>query len=250
MNKSSTEPVKRPRGRPRKNPVPVENNQQPQTIKKGKIVIQIPLKDEVSETEKKELFYTAQSVSEVVETSSEDFDPISELKKANARIKYLESKLSKTTSMSECIPVNTDIKLSHKITSLTNAERTNIACWHCTYQFDTIPCFIVDRIIDGTYHVFGCFCSYNCALAYNQDMSDYRVNTRRSLTIKLFNDIFQTTQIPHIAPPKEVLEKYTEGGISIEEYRNNFIVGREYTVEIPPLMHSYGQVTIRIKDNK
>ena len=46
-------------------------------------------------------------------------------------------------------------------------EATNIKCWWCTLSFDDVPCFIPKKMRNGKYHVFGCFCSFNSAMAYN-----------------------------------------------------------------------------------
>lgn len=101
------------------------------------------------------------------------------------------------------------------------AEKTNIACWWCTYNFDSLPCFIPERYDGDKFYVFGCFCSFNCACAYNLNMNDYKTKDRYSL-IKLMANIINIPNDIYLAPQKEVLEKYG-GPLSIIKYRENFI---------------------------
>ena len=46
------------------------------------------------------------------------------------------------------------------------AEKTNVRCWWCTLPFDNVPCGIPHHHVDNVFHVYGCFCSFNCALSY------------------------------------------------------------------------------------
>jgi hypothetical protein len=117
-------------------------------------------------------------------------------------------------------------------------DKTNIVCWWCTYNFDTIPCFIPDKYVNDTYYVFGCFCTYSCALSYNIEMRDYKVGIRNSLIKKLYSKIFSTDEQIHMAPPKELLERFCEkGGLTIEQFRNNsMLCKKEYKLSLPPLI--------------
>lgn len=129
--------------------------------------------------------------------------------------------------------------------SLVICEKTNIACWWCSYNFDTLPCFIPDRYVNDKFYVFGCFCTYNCAMAYNLNMSDYKVALRNSLIKELFNRIFGKTCEIYPAPQKELLQKFG-GPMKIEDFRNNKnLCKKEYKVCIPPivpLLHSVEEI--------
>ena len=115
------------------------------------------------------------------------------------------------------------------------AEQTNIACWWCTHNFDTMPCFIPEKIINETYYVFGCFCSYNCAASYNLKMEDSYVWNRYSLLKKLYSLIYKTDNDISLAPPREVFSKFG-GLLSYEEYKkNNKKCMKEYRFIMPPM---------------
>ena len=114
-------------------------------------------------------------------------------------------------------------------------EKTNVACWWCTYNFDTLPCFIPDKIIDDRYYVFGCFCSYNCAASYNLKMEDSYIWNRYSLLKKLYNVIHKTNDDITIAPPREVFSKFG-GPLTYDEFRKNCVkCTKEYRFIMPPM---------------
>jgi hypothetical protein len=121
-------------------------------------------------------------------------------------------------------------------------EKTDICCWWCTHEFDNLPCFIPDRYYDDKYYVFGCFCSYSCATAYNINMNDYKVWDRYSLIKVLYNYIYDTTDDIIMAPPKEVLKRYG-GLLSIDEYRensSNYV--KKHRLIIPPMVSIVSQI--------
>lgn len=114
-------------------------------------------------------------------------------------------------------------------------EKTDIACWWCTYKYDTMPCFLTEKMIENTFYVFGNFCSYNCAASYNLDLNDYRVWERHSLLKKLYNLIYNTTKDIIPAPRKECLKRYG-GPLTIEEYRRSLLTNiKEYRFIMPPM---------------
>lgn len=114
-------------------------------------------------------------------------------------------------------------------------EKTDVACWWCSYNFDSMPCFIPEKIYDKKYHVFGCFCCFNCAAAYNLKMDDSYVWNRYGLLKKLYNEIYGINDDIQIAPPKEVFEKFG-GPLSYEEFRKNCKkCNKEYRFIMPPM---------------
>jgi hypothetical protein len=113
-------------------------------------------------------------------------------------------------------------------------DNTNICCWWCTYNFDSLPCFLPEKFTNNKYYVFGVFCSFSCMFAYNEDMNDFRKQTRNSLIKKLYKDIFGfDCNIKH-AGPREILEKF--GGIvKIEAFRDSkSICNKIHKINIPP----------------
>jgi hypothetical protein len=137
----------------------------------------------------------------------------------NAKSRLINMKLANINKNNEAIVV----------------DKTNIACWWCSHNFDSLPCFIPDRFCDGKYFVFGCFCTYSCAMAYNLNMNDYRVSIRVSLIKKLCSEIFGTANVP-TAPPRELLT-YFGGDMNIDEFRNQLVLHKkEFKAKIPPII--------------
>ena len=128
-------------------------------------------------------------------------------------------------------------------------DTTSVACWWCTYNFDNAPCFIPERFDDNKYYVFGCFCSYNCAAAYNLNMSDYKTGNRHSLLKKIYNTINDSHEEIPLAPPREVFEKFG-GSVKWNDYRKNCVKCiKEYRFIMPPMVSIVPLVEESTKNN-
>ena len=116
-------------------------------------------------------------------------------------------------------------------------EHTDIACWWCCHKFNTVPLGIPEHIDKNKYYLFGCFCSFNCMLAYNLDMNDYKIWDRQSHIYQMKNYIDPDNIIQiKPAPPRQTLQMFG-GHMSIEEFRNSFyILNREYRCLLPPMI--------------
>jgi hypothetical protein len=117
------------------------------------------------------------------------------------------------------------------------AEKTNIACWWCTYTFDTCPCYLPDHYKNNRYYVFGNFCGFSCMLAYNENLDDYRKSIRTVLIKQLYREIFKNDNlIIKVAGPRELLTKFG-GPLDISQYRDpNNICVKTFKMTIPPLI--------------
>lgn len=170
-----------------------------------------------------------------------------ELKRKDAIIKRLKSQMNDRTAVeAESAPmcsrdakknlINMKLININEKNSLVISDKTNVACWWCGHNFDTIPCFIPDRYVNDKFYVFGCFCTYNCAMAYNLGMGDYKVSLRNSLIKELHNRIFKMSDQIYPAPQKELLQKFG-GPMTIDEFRNNdMLCKKEHKIHIPPLV--------------
>ena len=105
-----------------------------------------------------------------------------------------------------------------------------------------------DYFQNNKYYVFGNFCSFGCAFAYNDNsINDYRRQIRDSLLKKLYKDIFNKDCLIKPAGPKEILDKFG-GPVSIETYRSSdYICSKLHKISIPPmipLLSHYEEITI------
>jgi len=121
-----------------------------------------------------------------------------------------------------------------------NIKKTNIKCWWDGHTFTNLPCVLPELFHNNTYHVTGCFCSFNCALAHNlYYLKDSKTHQRKSLTYKLYRELYGLTADDTVdireAPKKEILEDFG-GEMSIDVFRRSFVmIDKEYIVFIPPI---------------
>jgi len=113
-------------------------------------------------------------------------------------------------------------------------HNTDICCWWCCHNFETIPIGI-PIYFNGVlqkFNVKGVFCSFSCVMAYNKDKKlnkDYLIKyLYRKLTGTLTLD---ATLIP--APPRCSLKMFG-GELTIEQFRNGFKENKVYKmIEYP-----------------
>jgi hypothetical protein len=171
-----------------------------------------------------------------------------------------EEKISMKTQKIEVKKINLydkEKKIKKKIYKLINfidlkniIEEQQICCWWCTYQFDNLACGIPIKYENDKYHVKGYFCSFNCALSYNENENmDYLIKQeRRSLLNLLYNKMEPLCYEIQKAPKKECLLKY--GGIlTIEEFRKNNKIYKLTYPPILPLIPELEEIEL-IKDSK
>lgn len=119
-------------------------------------------------------------------------------------------------------------------------EKTNIKCWWCTLSFDNVPCFVPKKMRAGRYHVIGCYCSFNCAMAYNLyslDQNQHDCLRQCALLHTLYTEIHGETKEILPSPPKETMIMYG-GKLTIEEYRKKIkdCSVQSYKLNYPPIV--------------
>jgi len=117
-------------------------------------------------------------------------------------------------------------------------ETTKLHCWWCTCQFDTIPIGIPEKYDanENKYCVFGCFCSFNCAYAWNvHETNDYKTGERTTMIKKLYNSIYNTPNELKQASSRYCLNIFG-GPLTIDDYRKDFqLLKQKYRLYIPPM---------------
>ena len=117
---------------------------------------------------------------------------------------------------------------------------TNICCFWCTESFDNVPIGLPIKVENNIFYVDGCFCSLECAAAYNFNETESSIMwERHSLLNLLYTKIFNDSKIGiKAAPPRRALKKF--GGIlTIKQFRkfnNNYY--KQYKLVIPPMISS------------
>lgn len=114
---------------------------------------------------------------------------------------------------------------------------TNISCYWCCHKFFNAPFGIPVKYNDEKFHVFGCFCSLECGLAYNLSMKDQidemweRCNLLNFLCRKTN---YNKHGYVKPAPPRLSLKMFG-GYLSIEEFRNFSNKNRVLNINFPPM---------------
>lgn len=131
--------------------------------------------------------------------------------------------------------VNQEFNFVDKKGNEIKLNKTDIPCWWCSRVFSDYPSFIVDRYVCGKYQVFGCFCNFSCAMAYNmKTIKDFRTSFRESLTNNLCCKLFGDVSIKP-APNKELLS-WNGGSMSDDEYDQDAKrVNKRYACRLPLL---------------
>jgi hypothetical protein len=142
---------------------------------------------------------------------------------------------------SYCKDVNKDIgkklkQLEHNL-HINNLNNKKSACFWDTHEFDNPPIYIPKHFINGTYQVYGCFCSPECGVAYlmNESIDSSAKFERYHLFNHIYSKIYEYKKNIKPAPnPYYMLEKYY-GNLSIQEYRSLLRNERLFLIVDKPL---------------
>jgi len=127
-------------------------------------------------------------------------------------------------------------QLQHNL-HINNTSNKKSACFWCTYDFDNPPIYIPKHYINNSYHVYGCFCSPECSVAYLMEENiDHSVKFERyHLLNHLYCKIYNYHKNIKPAPkPQYLLDKFY-GNLTIQEYRNLLQNERLFLVVDKPL---------------
>ena len=139
------------------------------------------------------------------------------------------------TVKNQCEPIKKQEKLTknsmkdiwEKLKQLRNDLRHNnvsdksCSCFWDTCPFDSPPIYIPKKIKDGKIHVYGCFCSPECALSYlkQENLDSSTMWHRASLLNIIYGEIYNYEKSIKPAPnPFYTLDKYY-GNFTISEWR-------------------------------
>ena len=266
MCEKVVDPNEKKRGRPKKpyikkqQPTPATADQTINTIinnmvnKKEELVLHIPIsisemqkhcdiKMKEEQTTHDEIFTISDITTTVSDSDSDTQENTNNINLIN-RIKELEEKIDE---YEQKLCINKDNEATQRI-SLLNirfvnvingkqevVEHTDVACWWCSHSFSSVPCFLPEKLINNTFYVFGNFCSYNCAAAYNIDINDFRVWERYGLLKKMYQMVYNRCCEINISPRKECLKMFG-GPLTIEEFRSSLLINtKEYRLVMPPM---------------
>jgi hypothetical protein len=120
---------------------------------------------------------------------------------------------------------------------INNVNNRRSACFWDTCEFDNPPIYIPKHFINDSYHVYGCFCSPECGVAYlmNENIDSSTKFERYHLFNHIYSKIYDYKKNIKPAPnPYYMLEKYY-GNLSIQEYRSLLRNERLFLIVDKPL---------------
>jgi hypothetical protein len=118
-----------------------------------------------------------------------------------------------------------------------NVNNKKSACFWDSCDFDNPPIFIPKHFINGSYHVYGNFCSPECGVAYlmNENIDSSTKFERYHLFNHIYSKIFDYKKNIKPSPnPHYMLEKFY-GNLSIQEYRSLLRNERLFIIVDKPL---------------
>ena len=127
-------------------------------------------------------------------------------------------------------------QLEHNL-HINNVNNKRSSCFWDTCEFDNPPIYIPKHFINGTYDVYGCFCSPECGVAYlmNENIDSSTKFERYHLFNHIYTKIYNYKKNIKPAPnPYYMLEKYY-GNLSIQEYRSLLRNERLFLIVDKPL---------------
>ena len=101
-------------------------------------------------------------------------------------------------------------------------KQVDINCWWCRTKFKTVPCAIPYKQEENTFEVYGCFCSFECSLAYLYDEKDYKQWEKIMLLKKLAMKMGHQLNLKKYAPSWKLLKEYG-GTLTIEQFRSGIL---------------------------
>lgn len=128
----------------------------------------------------------------------------------------------------------------------TISDKSPYACWNCDTYFTGSPLGIPEKEVDGKFHCYGNFCSFECTARYLLDHELNNFYDKYSLLCVMYQTAYNLPPETKVlfAPPKITLHKYG-GPLSYEQYHNMSNQGttvETYKLPLIPVMVHIGDI--------
>ena len=180
---------------------------------------------------------TQLSYDEIGGETAPEVTTISHLKNPENDYDYDDYEDDKSHKDSDIRDVWKKLKVLEHNLHINNICDKKSACFWCTYDFDNPPVYIPKHFMKESYHVYGCFCSPECATAYlmEENIDSSSKFERYHLINHIYSKIYDYKKNIKPAPnPYYMLDKYY-GNLSIQEYRSLLRNERLFLVVDKPL---------------
>ena len=129
------------------------------------------------------------------------------------------------------------LKVLEQDLHINNISDKKSACFWCSHDFDNPAIYIPKHFIKNSYHVYGCFCTPECAVAHlmDENIDSSTKFERYQLINHLYSKIYEYKKNVKPAPnPHYMLDKYY-GNLTIQEYRALLRSDRLFLIVDKPL---------------
>jgi hypothetical protein len=129
------------------------------------------------------------------------------------------------------------LKVLEQDLHINNISDKKSACFWCSYDFDNPAIYIPKHFIKNSYHVYGCFCTPECAVAHlmEENIDSSTKFERYQLINHIYSKIYEYKKNVKPAPnPYYMLDKYY-GNLTIQEYRALLRSDRLFLIVDKPL---------------
>ena len=112
---------------------------------------------------------------------------------------------------------------------------TSISCYWCCHRFENAPIGIPVNVVNDIFEVYGCFCSLECAAAYNFDNKTNQDEMwERYNLLNLLSRRMKLENVVKAAPPRLSL-KIFGGHLDIDAFRAFHKTKKLVNVNFPPM---------------
>jgi hypothetical protein len=122
-------------------------------------------------------------------------------------------------------------------------QKTNVHCWWCRHDFNTMPIAIPSEFKDGKFSVYGCFCSFNCSLAHLYDEKGVKQWEKVRLIKLLGQEMGINLDVNKFSPSWKILKQYG-GLLTIHQFREGFITNQNTSILDFPIISRKSQMEI------
>jgi hypothetical protein len=112
---------------------------------------------------------------------------------------------------------------------------TSISCYWCCHRFENAPIGIPVNVVNDAFEVYGCFCSLECAAAYNFDQNKNQDEMwERYNLLNLMSRRMRLHNVVRSAPPRLAL-KIFGGHLDIDAFRAFNNTKKLVNINFPPM---------------
>lgn len=214
----------------------LSNDSHNTSLKDNKISVIVHLKQSINDIKQQETEFVYDPTIEPIKPYS---DIINDMKYKEVEVLSDEHIEKKDSIELDINNLSIEDKLKSMKIKLDNMNLLNLnsCCFWCTCEFDNIPIHIPKKCTNNEIHVYGNFCSPECALSYllNEKIDESTIFERMHLLNYIYGSIYEYKEsIKPALNPYYSLSKFF-GTLSIDEFRDAKSIKKKYSCVDKPM---------------